>query len=42
MFGDPWIMGGAGAMIAIITIAAGIRLYNRMKNRVETKSKPSA
>ena len=37
MFSDPWIMGGAGAMIAVIAIAAAFRLYQRIKTRAEKR-----
>lgn len=41
MFSDPWIMLGSGVMIAIIGIAFFFRLYQRVVNKAENKTKTS-
>jgi hypothetical protein len=43
MFGDPMIIAGAGILLAVILIAAGIRLYNKLKAKVinDAANKPT-
>lgn len=42
MFGDPMIVAGAGVLLAIIAIATGIRLYNKLKAKVISDAEKSA
>ena len=44
MFGDPMIVAGAGILLGVIVIAAGFRLYNKLKAKVvaDAAKKPTA
>jgi len=44
MFGDPMIVTGAAILLTVIIVAAGLRLYNRLKAKVvaDAAKKPTA